>query len=274
MRARFLASTALWAACAAFVTVLSVSTPAAAQGGGGLGATPLAVDLKKVPVGSWAEYKLMLGEQAAKARWSLVGRKPDGVTIEMSMEGGPAAAMGGKMTARLLLAPDPTKVDRAVKQMVMQLEGQDPMEMPAQGSNQKFEQPDPKKLVGKETINVAAGSFATSHYRDNTERGTLDIWISETIPPLGVVKMTLAPSPGAQMPPVTMELSAKGKDAKPTITKTPKPFDPAMMMGHARRPSRWATSGRRTWRRTASGRPGQRPAAGCAGQAVTHQRHH
>jgi hypothetical protein len=210
---------------------LVVSSPAWAQPGGGLGATPLAVDLKKAAMGSWAEYKIAFGDQAAKARWALVGRKSDSVTIEMIMEGGPAAQMGGKMTARLVMAPDPTKVDHAVKQMVMQLEGQDPMEMPTQGTNQKFEKPDPKKLVGKETITVPGGSFPTSHYRDSNERGNIDMWISETAPPLGLVKLQFTPKPGAAMPPVTMELSGKGKDAKATITKTPKPFDPAAMMG-------------------------------------------
>jgi hypothetical protein len=220
------------------VSVGVTATPAAAQPGG-MGATPLAVDLKKVPLGSWAEYKIAFGDKAAKARWALVGRKPDNVIIEMIMEGGPAAQMGGKMTARLVMSPDPTKTDHAVKQMVMQLEGQDPMEMPTQGTNQKFEKPDPKKLIGKETITVPAGEIATSHYRDNNpERGTIDMWISEAVPPLGLVKLSFAPKAGSPMPPVSMELAGKGKDAKPIITKTPKPFDPAAMMGamHGGRP--------------------------------------
>jgi hypothetical protein len=220
------------------VGVAVTATPAAAQPGG-MGATPLAVDLKKVPIGSWAEYKIAFGDKAAQARWALVGRKPDNVIIEMIMEGGPAAQMGGKMTARLVMSPDPTKTDKPVKQMVMQLEGQDPMEMPTQGTNQKFEKPDPKKLVGKETITVPAGSIATSHYRDNNpERGTIDMWISESVPPLGLVKLSFVPKTGSPMPPVGMELSNKGKDAKPIITKTPKPFDPAAMMGamHGGRP--------------------------------------
>ena len=218
-------------AAAAWAAVTAGSLPAVAQPGGALGATPLAVDLKKVPLGSWAEYQISFGDKAAKARWALVGRKADSVTIEMIMEGGPAAQMGGKMTARLVMAPDPTKTDHAVKQMVMQLEGQDPMEMPTQGTNQKFEKPDPKKLVGKETVKVPAGSIATSHYRDNNERGSIDMWISESAPPLGLVKLNFVPKAGAPMPSVSMELSGKGKDAKATITKTPKPFDPAAMMG-------------------------------------------
>ena len=33
------------------------------------------------------------------------------------------------------------------------------------------------------------------------------------------------------MPPVTLQLVGRGKDAKPTITKPAKPFDPAALGG-------------------------------------------
>ena len=229
-----------FAAAATFALTVEVmahqARPAHSQAVVG-GATPLAVDLKKVPICSYAEYKIAFGDQAADARWALVGRKSDSVTIEMTMQGGPATQMGGgKMTARMVMAPDPTKADRAIKQMVVQKEGQDPMEMPTQGMNQKFERPDPKKLVGKESITVPAGDFAVSHYRDTNERGNLEMWVSETVPPLGLVKLSFTPKAGSPMPKVGMELAGKGKDAKPIITKTPKPFDPQAMMQGMRRP--------------------------------------
>jgi hypothetical protein len=231
--------TAAWAfatAAGTIAAVLLLGGPVLAQPGG-MGATPLAVDLKKAPVGAWAEYQVAIGEGNAKARWALVGRSADNVVIEMAMDGGPAAQMGGKMTVALTLAPDPIKAERPVKKMVMQVEGKDPMEMPSEGPNHRFEKPDPKKLVGKETIKVPAGSFPTSHYRDSNERGTLDLWISETVPPLGVVKLQMTPKAGTGGGPagppqqVTMELSRQGKDAKPVITKAPKPFDPGALMG-------------------------------------------
>ncbi len=234
---RSLVSASLCLATAA-AAALSAAPVAWAQPGGGFGSTPMAIDLKKAALGSWAEYQVAVGEQPARARWALVGRSNDAATIEMSMEGGPAAAVGGKMIMRLVLEPDPTKAERPVKQMVMQIEGKDPMEMPNNGPVQKFEKPDPKKLVGKETIKVAAGSFPTSHYRDSHPQGTIDIWISDQIPPLGLVKLMVTPKEaGGQMPKVSMELSGKGKDAKAQITKKPKPFDPAAMMGMARPPS-------------------------------------
>jgi hypothetical protein len=236
-----------WFLFTVFMFLCSPSVLAQPGAMGGMGSTPLAVDLKKVPVGSWAEYSATIGQMTMKSRWAFVARDKQGHTVEMTMEGGPMAMMGGKMAMKMVLVPDPTTSSKPVKQMVMQMGSQDPMEMPLNMPNmptQKFQKPDPKKLVGKETINVAAGSFKTSHYRDTVENGTTDVWVSEDVAPLGMVKVQTTPTPGAKgpggmpMPSVSMELVARGKDAKPTITKAPKPFNPALMFGGgAGRPS-------------------------------------
>jgi hypothetical protein len=227
-------------ALAAALVVGLVGVPGALWAQAGPPVTPIAVDLKKVPLGSWADYAVNItppkGEKVkGKARWALVSRNADGVAIEMSMEGGPTAMMGGqKMTSKMVLAHDPTSSDKPVRQLIMQMGDMEPFEMPAEAPQvrgQRFEKPDPKKLVGKETIKVPGGSFSTSHYRDKREQGTVDFWISESVPPLGMVKMTMTPTAEGQGPNVLMELSGKGGDAKPTITKKAKPFDPAMMGG-------------------------------------------
>ena len=102
---------------------------------------------------------------------------------------------------------------------------------------QKFQRPDPKNLVAKEEIKVAAGTFQATHYREKNAMGTVDVWVNETIPPLGLVKVITAPevdkkAPAAmQIPAATMELSGTGKGAKPAITKKPKPFDAKKMSG-------------------------------------------
>jgi hypothetical protein len=212
--------------------------PALGQGMGG-DATPLALDLKKVPVGSWAEYTLTIGEGAGvtvKSRWALVARDANSNTLETVIEGGPMAAAGGKTVMKLVLVPDPVKSDHPVKQMVMKMGDRDPMEMPLDMPGmpaQKFQKPDPKKLVGKEQLKVPAGTFKTGHYRDVTHGVTIDAWISEEIAPLGLVKLTTTPSAGAvtpqgqRIPPMKMQLTGRGKDAKATLTKGAKPFDPA-----------------------------------------------
>jgi hypothetical protein len=226
------------------LTLVSILAPALAQAqpiGGGL--TPLALDLKKVPIGSWAEYTVTIKAEAPmtmKARWALIARDANGSTLETTVEGGPIAMMGGKMIMKVSLVPDPLASDKPIKQAVVQMGDQDPMEMPLNMPNmppQKFQKPDPKKLVGKEQITVAAGTFKASHYHDVTERGVVDLWVSDGVGPLGMVKMTATPTkPDPQSPPITMELTAKGKDAKPLITKPPKPFDPSAFGGGGRPP--------------------------------------
>ena len=194
---------------------------------------PMVVDLHKVELGSWASYAMTMGEMSMTTKLALVARDAKSVAMETSMEGGMMAMMGGKMTVKLVMDPDPTTAAKPIKQMVLQIGNQDPMLAPDTMPAQKYSKPDPKTLVGKETIKVAAGSFKTAHYRNKTEQGAVDVWVSEDAPPTGLVKLTTPPmqAGGQQIPGMAMELAAMGKGAKPIITKPPKPFDPQKMMG-------------------------------------------
>jgi hypothetical protein len=236
--------------------VLAAPGAASAQmrGGGGLGApTPVGMDLGKAPVGAWAEYAVTRGDNPTrKTKLALVGREGGANVVEQSSEMGDR----GTMVTRLLLDADPSK-EGGVKKIVVQRPGADPMEMPTTGMGPgggapgvgapgggrgglrgaRFLKLDPKKLVGKETVKVAAGSFKADHYKDTTPNGaTVEYWVSADVPPFGLVKLELTPpadAPTDRGPrgPVKMELAAKGKDAKPTITKPAKPFDPEAMRG-------------------------------------------
>jgi hypothetical protein len=95
-----------------------------------------------------------------------------------------------------------------------------------------FTKPSAKGLIGSETLKVAGGSYKTKHYRDKTPQGDkIDYWVSETAPPLGLVKVEVEQKSNPQIKgKLTMELSAMGKDAKPSITKPAKPFDQAALM--------------------------------------------
>lgn len=196
---------------------------------------PMVVDLKKVEVGSWASYSTTVAQMTMSTKMALVARDASSVTMETSMEGGMMAMMGGKMTMKIVMDPDPTTAAKPVKQVVMQMGDQDPMLAPENMPTQKFSKPDPKTLVGKETLKVPAGSFKTSHYRNKNEQGTVDLWVSEEAPPTGLVKLTTSGMQigGQEIPGMTMELSALGKGAKPTVTKKPKPFDAQKLMGGA-----------------------------------------
>jgi len=212
-------------------------TSALAQPTGSPQSLPLVVDLKKAPVGAWAEYGMKFGELDMTSRWALVARDDNSTTMEMSMNNPMASQMGGRITLRMVMDPDPVKAANPVKEMVVQFADGDPMLAPAEAPRQKFQKPDPRTLVNKETIKVPAGSFKTSHYRDHTTVGTVDVWVSEDVPPLGLVKVVTTPEPQTfegktmEIPPATMELTATGTDAKPTITKTPKPFSATSLGG-------------------------------------------
>jgi hypothetical protein len=216
----------------AFALVVGVTGPAVAfaQQPGQGPPMPIAVDLAKVPLGSWADYTMTMGQlPAMKMRIALVAKSAAGNTLESSIEGGMMAA-AGKLVMQMTLAPG---VDGTVKKSVMQLGTSDPMEVPESMTGKKpFTKPSNKGLVGSETIKVAGGSFKTKHYRDKTPEGDkVEYWVSDTVLPTGLVKVEVEQKNNPQIKgKVGMELTGVGKDAKPAITKPAKPFDQAALM--------------------------------------------
>jgi len=216
------------------LAALLLPASASAQGPGVPSGMPLVVDMRKIEVGSWAEYSMAMGNITLTSRWALVGRDAKSNTLEMTTKGGPVAK---PVVLRMVLAADPTSNEKPPKPMVMQFGNDEPMLVPADTPVQKFQQPEAKNLVGKEDLKVAAGTFNTSHYREKNAMGTVDVWVNETVSPLGIVKVITSPevekgAPAAmQVPAATMELSSTGTGAKATITKKPKPFDAKKMNG-------------------------------------------
>ena len=199
---------------------LAVPAVASAQMASGP-AIPLAVDLSKVALGSWAKYNTTMGSMPPTAmKMALVNRSAAGNTLEMSAEGGMALGAGSVVT-QITLPPD----SNTASKMVLQVGANDPMEAPV--PPQKFTKPDPKKLVKAETIKVAAGSFKTKHYHDKTPEGdTVDFWVSDTVAPLGLVKIEMLTKSNPMITgPIKMELTAVGKGAKMAVTKPVKPFN-------------------------------------------------
>ena len=197
-------------------------------------AMPLVVEMGKVEVGSWAEYKLTMGSMSLTSRWALVARDAKTNTIEMSTMGGPVAK---PVVLRMVLPADPLSAEKIKKPMVVQFGDEAPMLAPPDTPVQKFQRPDEKNLVGKEEIKVPAGTFQASHYREKNAMGTVDIWVSDAVSPLGLIKVLTSPElakdePEAmRVPPATMELASTGKGAKPAITRKPKPYDEKKMGG-------------------------------------------
>ena len=192
--------------------------------------TPLAVDLSKIALGSWAKYKTTMGTMPPMStKMALVNRTPAGNTLEMSVEGG-LVAKAGNIITQVTLSPGESG---DVSKLILQVGANDPMELPVEGGQtHQFTKPDPKTLVKAETIKVAAGSYKTKHYHDKTPQGdTVDFWVSESVAPIGLVKMEMTQKSNPMITgPIKMELAATGKDAKTGITKPPKPFDQAALV--------------------------------------------
>jgi hypothetical protein len=213
---------------------LTIASQAQAQAPGQGPPLPAAMDLKKVPVGAWAEYSMTLKDMAPmKSRMALVSKTGSTISVEMSMEGGMLAMSGGTLVVQTVVDVEKPN-DSQVKKIVMQIANNDPMEMRVEGTPQRqFQKPDPKTFVKDETIKVAAGTFKTKHYRDKTPKGdSFDFWTSPQVPPFGIVRIDTEQKSGGPGPqgPVRLELTALGKDAKMLITKPAKPMDQQAMM--------------------------------------------
>lgn len=206
------------------------STVARAQQPGQSPPMPMAMDLAKVPPGSWADYTVTMAQYPPmKLRMSLVARTPAGNVVESAVEGG-MMAMVGKMVIQMTLSPG---AEGTLKKSIMQLGANDPMEMPsAMTGTRPFVKPNPKGLVGSETIKTEAGSFKTKHYRDKTPLGDkIEYWVNDTVPPFGLVKVEVDQKSNPQVKGTsTFLVSAIGKDAKSSITKPAKPFNQATLM--------------------------------------------
>lgn len=218
------------------MVLLLAVVPAGARGQASPDAVRLGCDLKNAPVGSWADYTIRTGADTVTARWAFLGRDAKGNTLELTMTGGPPPQKQlGPILTRFVLVPEPVGVSRPIKQMVMQIGDRAPMELnPDQPGlpGMKFQNPDPKTLVGRETITVPAGTFQTRHFRERWAESTVDSWLSDEVPPLGLVRTTITPTPGTPgpggkpMPPVTQELTARGQGARPTLTRAAAPYPP------------------------------------------------
>jgi hypothetical protein len=200
--------------------------PALALAQGGIGALPLVVDMRKVEVGSWSEYETSSGGKALPSRWALVARDDRSSTLEVTSRD---PRTSKQVVLRTVLPPDPT--DKPPKPTVIQVGDEPPMlervDTPAQ-----FRRPDKQNLVGKEEIKVAAGAFKTAHYREKKPIGMVDVWVSETIFPIGLVKLVVTSQADMGREPIVMELTATGKGAKPLITREPQPYDEKKLRGH------------------------------------------
>jgi hypothetical protein len=211
----------------AILAILALAVPLGAQMGMGLRTAGLSGIWHPV-VGSGAAYEATGGDgKKSQMEMTVVGKEDvngkTGYWMEMAVAD---ARSGGQMYMKYLFAPGDNGL--ASTRMIMQMPGQDPMEMDMNMNmgGRRMPQSTPTDIrdkaerVGTETITVPAGTFSCEHYR--MKDGSADAWVSDKVAPWGLVK--------SQGKDSSMVLTKVITDAKDHITGTPKKFDPMQMM--------------------------------------------
>ncbi len=208
--------------------VVAMALPLAAQMGMGARVPTLSGVWHPV-VGSGADYERSTTGNESKMQMEItvVGKEDvagkTGYWMEMAITD---PKMGGEMLMKSLQTVGDDGV--ASSRMIMQMPGQQPMEMDMNmnmpGRNMRQPTPadvhDKTVVVGTESITVPAGTFSCEHLRQKD--GSSDFWISDKVSPWSLVKYQDSKS--------TMVLTKVITDAKDRITGTPTKFDPMQMM--------------------------------------------
>jgi hypothetical protein len=180
-------------------------------------------DFKPV-VGSWAEYQMKgQGEAPVKMKVAVVGKEGSGYwyeTVTQARE---------RMVTKMLVSGNPN--DRQnVKKIIVKSGSEQAMEMPIMGMGMGRPPAKPQKPAGKvidkgmETVTVPAGTFTARHMQYQDGADIVDAWVSEKVPPYGLIK--------SRTKDFEMVLTGTGTGAKSLITETPKKFNmPKMPQG-------------------------------------------
>ena len=207
----------------AAVCSLCLASAAAAQLGGiQFFSKPNIADIFKPVVGQGAVYQETTeGKQSHEMEMTVVGKEMtpsgEGYWMEMTMN----RVGDQKMYSKILM----TKDFQFIK-IIFQMPGQGAMEMPMNPNekdrNQMKEDLKKWSQVGTETITVPAGTFSCAHWKK--EDGADEVWTSDKVSPLAMVKQTGKTH--------TMVLVRQITNAQDHITGPVTPFDPKAFMNN------------------------------------------
>ena len=208
---------------------LSMAIPLAAQMGMGMGGNiPTLSGVWHPVVGSGAAYEdTKTDGRKVSMEIIVVGKEDvDGKTAYWTEVTAMDPRTSSPVYVKILMAVSGNTVTSS--RMIMQMPGQDPMEMDTGmvPQNRRMQQTAPADIaekaeaVGTESITVPAGTFTCQHFR--MKDGSGDAWISDKVGPWGLVKSV--DKDGS-----SLVLTKAITDAKDHITGTPKKFDPTQM---------------------------------------------
>ena len=188
--------------------------------------------LGDVPVGAWAEYRLLAPGHRFQQVVALVASDAGRMTLETrlreeSSPNGPTVITDYVFAAPARFGDKP--IDGAV-----QVDNNEPMTLPPDdtqpGMSLSMPHLEAENLSGLETLNVSAGRYASQRYDvPMTKDRVASIWLSRDAPPSGLVKLQLL-SGSDHKEESTVELVRLGAGAHRGIGKAPRPFDSATYM--------------------------------------------
>lgn len=197
---------------------------AAAPAQMGMRQSPMPNGVFKPVIGAGAQYETQTNDgRKVVLEFAIVGKESvngqDGYWLETTTSGTPM----GEMVIKTLTVLDGSNM--VTSRMIMQMPGRPPMEMSMQMSrmNNQRQLSDIRSQaedLGTESVTTLAGTFSCRHYR--MKDGSGDTWVSDKVPPFGVVKHQGKDS--------MMVLTKVLTGVKDKITGTPQPFNPMMMM--------------------------------------------
>jgi hypothetical protein len=204
-----------------FGLAMAVSLLAAGAAPAQFGRGPQISGLWNLKVGAGGVYQVDAKGQKSEMTFAVVGKESvggkDGYWVEMTVEGGRGP---GVIITKTLMIFGEGGAD--LSRLIIQTPGRPPMEMPAamtqgRGASTPKDIRSGSQNMGSESVTTPAGTFSCEHYRSDN----VDIWVSKSVSPYGIVKSVSKDS--------TMTLTSVLTDAKDKITGTPQPFDPMKM---------------------------------------------
>ena len=207
---------------AGLMLVLWVGTTAIAQDGMG---DILSGNLVKPKTGVWTWYDIKdeRGTDSSKLRIAIVGEenvdKVPGYWLELEI----IPQVGSKSIFKMLVtgpADDPKNIHR-----LLQREGSDKIQEVKLTEENKTGETVPKSTrtkVGEEDIVTPYGTIHTSHYKVESNSRQSELWVNDTISPMGIVQMK---SPSGSM--LLRATGEGGKEAQSVLDKTPENNEPS-----------------------------------------------
>jgi hypothetical protein len=136
---------------------------------------------------------------------------------------------------RMELTPGDTPNTWKVSGAQMSMGGAAPKDMPVPANTPPIKKGEGVgKVVGHSAVKTAVGTFESKQYESSIPQGTINIWMSDKVPPVGLVKQELADGQlttilTAQGTGATSKMPPPGakpaEEAKPTAKPAAKPAD-------------------------------------------------